>query len=104
MSNSMRELGGLVDNLYISSQQQRENKSRHPSDLPGMMSKSAAGMSATPSRARKAKVRAGVEGLGVEKPRAGPANSFVFRKACVMSVLQQWQGSLSVFPLSPPLF
>lgn len=64
MSNSMRELGGLVDNLYISSQQQRENKSRHPADLPGMMSKAAAGMSATPSRARKAKVRAGGARVG----------------------------------------
>lgn len=53
MSNSMRELGGLVDNLYISSQQ----KNRHPQDLPGMMaSKNRQDATSTPSRARKIKV------------------------------------------------
>lgn len=55
MSNSMRELGGLVDNLYISSQQ----KNRHPQDLPGMMASKNRNQDATStaSRARKMKVR-----------------------------------------------
>lgn len=56
MSNSMRELGGLVDNLYISSQQQQ----KHPQDLPGIMGssrKQQQDATSTPTRARKAKVR-----------------------------------------------
>lgn len=57
MSNSMRELGGLVDNLYISSQQEQ----KHPQDLPGMMvmggSRKQQDATSTPTRARKTKVR-----------------------------------------------
>lgn len=72
MSNSMRELGGLVDNLYISSQQQKNrgsptsssSKHQHPSDLPGMMSSKNRhhqqpqqdASSSSPTRARKTKV------------------------------------------------
>lgn len=68
MSNSMRELGGLVDNLYISSQQ----KNRHPQDLPGMMaSKNREDATSTPSRARKMKVWLRAKTLGAGRGRGG---------------------------------
>eukprot|EP00903_Cladosiphon_okamuranus_P015401 g14225.t1 len=68
MSNSMRELGGLVDNLYISSQQ----KNRHPQDLPGMMaSKNRQDATSTPSRARKMKSAVRGAGPGVSAASAG---------------------------------
>ena len=88
MSNNMRELGGLVDNLYISSQQQRE-KSRHPSDLPGMMSKAAPAMGATPSRARKVKVSQPAKMLGEAKRREAQGkigDKPCFRKAWLVYV------------------
>ncbi|CAN0166149.1 unnamed protein product, partial [Ectocarpus fasciculatus] len=71
MSNSMRELGGLVDNLYISSQQQQK---KHPQDLPGMMGGGSRKQqqqdgrdgTSTPTRARKTKsaIRGNGEGAG----------------------------------------
>ncbi|CAM9245255.1 unnamed protein product, partial [Pylaiella littoralis] len=75
MSNSMRELGGLVDNLYISSQQQKNRGSpsksisssgvkHQPTDLPGMMGsmrnqrhqQDSTSSYASPTRVRKTKV------------------------------------------------
>lgn len=84
MSNSMRELGGLVDNLYISSQQ----KNRHPQDLPGIMaSKNRQDATSTPSRARKMKVwvREKVWGEGLKEQscvRAGPTSKECCLWAC----------------------
>ncbi|CAN0140563.1 unnamed protein product, partial [Ectocarpus sp. 12 AP-2014] len=66
MSNSMRELGGLVDNLYISSQQQQ----KHPQDLPGMMggSRKQQDATSTPTRARKTKSAIRGDGAGRGTP------------------------------------